>query len=390
MKFDLLTPSLNGKNCLLLSLLRGNLDLYNFILMIIKIVDDIEIESNDKTFFKFIKTTDSNSLFLKNINLIRDEEKEIEVIIPRIQQSLLDVQVEVQVEVEEVSSFSLDLEGVVLLASVKTSDPPLTIKDGNGNRNESENENKSENKNEIENKSENESKNENKSENENIIWTDEDIEKVFQLIANGNIKHFAELIQMNYDIHLTLKDGITSGMLAAKEGQREILNMILNRNIDVSLKDKNKMNIFHYAAMSTDDHMVTYLLSHKKFQKCKNAENLFDLQKCLHILFYFLSLSLSHSLTLSLTISLSLSIFTTRPFPAIPIDKLDSSMLASQDSNGSTPIHIAAMNGVSLPLYLPQSPDSVTREPKGIQLALGMKDKQGEATFSRFCFHCFC
>ena len=53
-------------------------------------------------------------------------------------------------------------------------------------------------------------------------------------------------------------------------------------------------------------------------------------------------------------------------------------MLASQDSNGSTPIHVAAMNGLSLPLSLPQSPDSVTREPKGIQLALEMRDKLGD------------
>ena len=58
-------------------------------------------------------------------------------------------------------------------------------------------------------------------------------------------------------------------------------------------------------------------------------------------------------------------------------------MLASQDSNGSTPIHVAAMNGLSLPLYLPQSPDSVTREPKGIQLALEMRDKQGDTEIPR-------
>ena len=275
MKFNLLTPTLNFTNCLSLSLLEGHLDLHNFILMIIQIVDKIEKETEETVSYKFIKTMNLNSTFGKSINLMRYDEKQ-DSTIPDHQQSFLDVPVQ-EVEVEVVTSFpSLDLEGLVLLDSMKVLDTILISK----NENKSASSNKNENN--YENKIEDNNENDNENNNEKIIWTDDDIQKVFELIINGNINCFIELVKMNYDVNLTLKDGITTWMVAAKGGKIEILNIILNRNIDLSLMDKNKKNIFHYAAMSSDDRMVAYLLSHNKFEKCKNAQNPINQLNCLY------------------------------------------------------------------------------------------------------------
>ena len=192
MKFNLLTPTLNFTNCLSLSLLEGHLDLHNFILMIIKIVDKIEKETEEIVSYKLIKTINLNSTFGKSINLMRYDEKQ-DSTIPDHQQSFLDVPVQ-EVEVEVVTSFpSLDLEGLVLLDSMKVLDTILISKNENNIENNNDNNNENNNENNYENN------------NEKIIWTDDDIQKVFELIINGNINCFIELVKMNYDINLTLK-----------------------------------------------------------------------------------------------------------------------------------------------------------------------------------------
>ena len=106
-------------------------------------------------------------------------------------------------------------------------------------------------------------------ERQKVVWRDEDVTHALELVKNDDLKCLIELFDLNYDGERVLSDGVTLGMMAAKLGHIKILNYLLDKNINFSVRDIENKSVMHYAAMCYKEDVIAFLLTHAKTKICK-------------------------------------------------------------------------------------------------------------------------
>ena len=102
-----------------------------------------------------------------------------------------------------------------------------------------------------------------------VDWREEDISRASDLAKCGNFKCLSQLFEMNYDPVRTSTDGLTLAMIAARQGHLPVLNLLLENNIDFSVRDNESRTVMHYAAMCAKEDVIAYHLTHAKTKICK-------------------------------------------------------------------------------------------------------------------------
>lgn len=153
---------------------------------------------------------------------------------------------------------------------------------------------------------------------EEIGWTPNDIIKAMNLVETGNILCLIKLLEIGFDPNWPL-DGtkMTLAMKACSVGDTDVVDVLMNNSADFSLIDNNKQNVLHHAARCKTNSVIATVLTHACASKCK----------------------------------------------------VTSALLIATDSNGDTPMHIAAQEGVEVKIDLLACAE--------ITKALSMKNKAG-------------
>lgn len=155
------------------------------------------------------------------------------------------------------------------------------------------------------------------------VWTENDLKSAIILSKSGNVKCLKHLFDMDYNpLFVSKSDGVSLAMVAAEEGQIEVLDFLMNRHVDLTQKDQNMRSVLHYASTCTKESVLMYLLTHEKRTICK-------------------------------------------------LDKIE---LTGQDVDGYTPLHVAAKclsYGISLSADFPMQ--------SSLNVALELKDNKGSS-----------
>eukprot|EP00596_Hydrurales_sp_CCMP1899_P000187 CAMPEP_0119053626 /NCGR_PEP_ID=MMETSP1177-20130426/74545_1 /TAXON_ID=2985 /ORGANISM="Ochromonas sp, Strain CCMP1899" /LENGTH=1013 /DNA_ID=CAMNT_0007033627 /DNA_START=1343 /DNA_END=4381 /DNA_ORIENTATION=- len=109
-----------------------------------------------------------------------------------------------------------------------------------------------------------------KSKIKSIVWTESDITAALILSKNGNVECLKHLFDMDYDpLSMSKATGASLAMVAAEEGQLEVLDLLMNRHVNLTQKDRNMRSVLHYASTCTKEAALVYLLTHQKTDICK-------------------------------------------------------------------------------------------------------------------------
>jgi hypothetical protein len=107
-----------------------------------------------------------------------------------------------------------------------------------------------------------------------VLWTEIDMIKALTLSENGNLKCLTKLFDLNFDSFMVSPGGLypqgyTLAMAAARAGQIGVLDFLMGKEINMSVRDSSGRTLMHYAAMCLNESMVPFLLTHAKTKICK-------------------------------------------------------------------------------------------------------------------------
>jgi ankyrin repeat protein len=158
-----------------------------------------------------------------------------------------------------------------------------------------------------------------------IEWSESNISAALNLVSKRLsppiLKGYGQCLELffsaGFTVNMCNQEGVTLLMMACKFGREEIIIYLMNLDADFSMTDINKKCALHYAAMCRTTDVLSIVFSHPKAASCN----------------------------------------------------LTSSLLASKDSDGCTPLHIAATENVIITIGF------VARH--GIDQALAIRDEFG-------------
>lgn len=104
-----------------------------------------------------------------------------------------------------------------------------------------------------------------------VEWCEDDATSSVALAMSGNTRCLSHLLDSSFDPYTVSTGGVTLAMVAAKEGQCNVLDLLMEREIDLSRRDDCDKNVFHYAATCAKWNVISFLLTHAKSKQCKNA-----------------------------------------------------------------------------------------------------------------------
>jgi ankyrin repeat protein len=110
---------------------------------------------------------------------------------------------------------------------------------------------------------------------EEIGWTPNDIVKALNLAQSGNVVCLEHLLIAGFDPAWVAEEtGVSLAMTACMHGQRDILDLLMSKGIDLTITDNLKRRTaVHYAAVCKTAQMVSYLLTHQYAKPCKITES---------------------------------------------------------------------------------------------------------------------
>ena len=101
-----------------------------------------------------------------------------------------------------------------------------------------------------------------------IVWNKDDEVLASSLAKTGNLICLTQLFDAGYDVSLVGKSGVTLAMTAAREGNLMILNLLMSKELDFSVRDSLSRTVMHHAATCQKDDVMSYLLTHEKTKIC--------------------------------------------------------------------------------------------------------------------------
>jgi hypothetical protein len=104
-----------------------------------------------------------------------------------------------------------------------------------------------------------------------VAWCENDANCSTALAKSGNTRCLCHLLDSSFDPSTVSAGGITLAMTAAREGHYDVLDLLMERELDLRGRDNGDKNVLHYAAICTKRDVVSYLLTHPKSKQCKNA-----------------------------------------------------------------------------------------------------------------------
>jgi ankyrin repeat protein len=104
-----------------------------------------------------------------------------------------------------------------------------------------------------------------------VKWCEDDTNCSTALVERGNTRCLRHLLDSSFDPSTVSVGGVTLAMIAARNGHYHVLDMLMERELDLRGRDDCGKNVLHYAAICTKGDVVSYLLTHPKSQQCKKA-----------------------------------------------------------------------------------------------------------------------
>ena len=104
----------------------------------------------------------------------------------------------------------------------------------------------------------------------NIEWTAADFTKVVKIIQMDNIRCLTWLLDEGFQV--SMQDAITGRGLATyacEFGNMDALDLLMNRDINLSLPDFKFSNIFHFAASCAQNQLTDFIIHHRNALRCK-------------------------------------------------------------------------------------------------------------------------
>ena len=106
-----------------------------------------------------------------------------------------------------------------------------------------------------------------------IVWRKEDTECVLALARCGNTLCLSHLLDSSFEPSSASVGGVTIAMAAAREGQLEVLDLLMRRGLDLKMRDDSDRSVLHYAATCAGGNVISYLLTHPNAKQCKNIRH---------------------------------------------------------------------------------------------------------------------